>query len=145
MPGLKTIARAWMDDVEEYCNVSRYVEEVSAERTLFNLRVREFRRARPWLMQDLRTGEHLSYQHPANGSVLFFGVRHAPDGSEQILFVANMEGAPRTIVPTDLPIPDLPRSEWRIALATPGADVRRADQPQTLQDSEGVVFTHKTK
>jgi hypothetical protein len=141
---LKTIARAWMDDVHELCNVSRYTDELDAERTGFNLEVREFRRARPWLMQDLRAIEHLGYRHPTNGSVLFFGLRQAPGGSEHVLFVANMEGAPATIVPTDLPVPDLPRTDWQIALTTPGLRVQRHDQPLTLHDSEGVVFTHAT-
>jgi hypothetical protein len=145
IPRLKTIARAWMDDVHEYCNVSRYTDELDAERALFNLAVREFRRARPWLMRNLHPGEHLNYQHPPNGSVFFFGLREAPDGSEHVLFVANMEGAPRTVVPQDLPIPDLPQSGWQTALVTPGARVQRADQPVTLHNSEGVVFTQTTK
>ncbi|MGD9030548.1 MAG: glucosylglycerol hydrolase, partial [Anaerolineae bacterium] len=90
-------------------------------------------------------GEHFSYAHPAEGTVLFYGLRQAPDGDEDLLFVANMEGAPRTVVPADLPIPNLPRSAWELALATPGARVRRVDQRATLRDSEGVVFTRHTR
>jgi hypothetical protein len=145
LPRLKAIARAWMDDVHAYANVSRYADEIDVERAGFYLAVREFRRARPWLMQNVRPGEHFSYEHPAEGTVLFYGLRQAPDGDEDLLFVANMEGAPRTVVPADLPIPNLPRSAWELALATPGARVRRVDQRATLRDSEGVVFTRHTR
>ncbi len=138
---LKTIARAWMDDVHEYCNVSHYADELDPERTRFNLTVREFRRARPWLMNDLRPDEHLAYQHPTNGTVLFYGLRRAPHDSEQILFVANMEGAPRSVIPLNLSLPDLPRDGWRLALATPDLDAVRVEQEVELHDSQGVVFT----
>lgn len=140
IPRLKTIARAWMDDVYEYSNVSRYADDVETERTRFNLAVREFRRARPWLRQDLGPGERVAYQHPTEGTVLFYGLRRSPDGDERILFMANMEGAPRAVVPIELPMPDLPRSGWQVVLTTPRLRVRGADQPVTLRDSEGVVF-----
>jgi hypothetical protein len=143
VPVLKEIARAWMDDVHEICNVSHYVEQVSAEGSDFNLRVREFRRQRPWLRANLREGETFDRQRPTDGSVLFFGLRRSPDDAEQLLFVANMEGAPRTLTPLALPIPDLPQEGWEIALVAPGTEVAGADQPLTLEDSQGVVFVRR--
>lgn len=139
-PVLKTIARAWMDDVFDYCNVSRWEHDLDGERTHFNLRVREFRQERPWLTNNLREDEFFNYRHPSDGSVVFYGLRRAPDNSEQVLFVLNMEGAPCTLTPTDLPISGLPAGGWQLALATPGVTIEQADQPVTLKNSQGVVF-----
>lgn len=136
---LKVIARAWMDDVHELCNVAHYMDDVDAAQAAYNLAVREFRRQRPFLRQNFTPQDHFAYQHPTAGTVLFYGLRHAPDG-EQILFLANMEGAPRTLTPLDLPIPNLSHEGWQVALATPGLAVTAVDHPLTLHDSEGVVF-----
>lgn len=139
---LKTVARAWMDDVHDYCNVAHYVERVEAGQSNFNLAAREFRRRRPWLMANLRphAGEHFDYLHPSNGSILFYGLRVAPNNGEQVLFIANMEGAPRALTPVSLPIPDLSKSGWQPALTTPGLAVEAAEQPVTLRNSQAVVF-----
>jgi hypothetical protein len=138
---LKSIASAWMDDVHDYCNVDRYADELDAQRTGFNLRVRAFRRARPWLMVGLGPDEAFDYLRPCDGSVIFYGLRRAPDDGEQVLFVANMEGEPRAVEPLELPIADLPGEGWRVALATPGLKVVSAAKAVELANSEGVVFT----
>lgn len=138
---LKTIARAWMDDVHDFCNVAYYRDRVEPQRAEYNRRVRAFRRARPWLMDNLRDDDHFTYLHPVDGSVVFTCWRHAPDDTEQVLFVANMEGAPRTVTPAELPIPGLPLHGWEVALVTPGLSVAGIDAPLALRDSEGVVFT----
>ena len=54
--------------------------------------------------------------------------------------MANMEGAPRTIVPRELPLPNLVQTTWKIALATPGLPVSAANQQLTLHNSQGAVF-----
>jgi hypothetical protein len=54
-----------------------------------------------------------------------------------------MEGAPRTLTPLALPIPDLPQEGWEIALVAPGTEVAGADQPLTLEDGQGVVFVRR--
>jgi hypothetical protein len=137
---LKRIARAWMEDVHDLCNVSHYVDNLAPEQTHFNRSAREFRRARPWLAQDLGDADCLAYLHPADGTVLFHGLRYALDGNEQILFLANMEGAPCSVVPTALPIPGLPQDGWRLALAAPGVEAEGADRAIRLRDGHGVVF-----
>lgn len=139
---LKQFARAWMEDVHEYCNVSHFVEEVNPQRAEYNLQLREFRRARPWLLENLESGELLDYLHPTDGTALFYGLRKSPDGSEQLFFIANMEGAPCTLNPLELPIPTLSKNGWSVALATPGLNVTAIDQPLTLKDSQGVVFVN---
>jgi hypothetical protein len=57
-----------------------------------------------------------------------------------VLFVANMEGAPRQIRFTDLPVPNLADSGWTLALKTPDLPTTAFDQAVTLHDSRGVVF-----
>jgi hypothetical protein len=91
-------------------------------------------------MDDLRPAEHFDHYHPCDGTVLFYGLRRAPDDSEQVLFVANMEGAPRTLKPISVPIPGLPQDRWQLALSSPGLEARDVDQTTTLRDSQGVVF-----
>jgi hypothetical protein len=138
---LKGIARAWMDDVYALCNVAHYAEQVDPTRARFNREVRGFRRARPWLRENLRPAEYFDRRRPADGSVLVYGLRRAPDGGELVLFVANMEGAPCTVTPTALPIPELPATGWSVALVAPGTQVTDAGEPLTLHDSQGVVYT----
>ncbi len=141
---LKQFARAWMDDVHEYCNVAYWQDGVNPEQAAFNLAVRQFRRERPYLQQNLGKGEQFGYLYPTDGAMLVYGLRRAPDGREQILFAANMEGAPKTITPTKLPLAGLPADGWQLALQTPDLAAANADQPITLQDSEGVVFIRQT-
>jgi hypothetical protein len=95
-------------------------------------------------MNDLRDNEIFDHLRPCDGTVLFFGLRHAPDNREQVLFVANMEGAPRDVAPLELPIPNLPEDGWKLALATPRMEEARATQPVTLHDSQGLVFVRKS-
>lgn len=142
---LKLIARAWMDDVHEICNVSRHANSVDPDQAEFNLAVREFRRARPWLRENLRAEDHVDYVHPAEGTALFHGLRHAPDWQEQVLFVANMEGEPLTVVPEALPVPTMPRGAWFPTLVAPGVEVESANQPVELEDGQGVVFTRSSQ
>jgi len=142
---LKTIARAWMDDLHEYCNVSHYQERVEAGQSNFNFALRQFRRQRPWLRDNLSTKDYFNYLHPTEGSVVFFGLRHAPNNHEQILFVANMEGAPYEVIPTTLPAPNLPADGWQPALATPGLPVEAAGKPLALENSQGVIFTRQAE
>ena len=138
---LKTIARAWMDDVHDYCNVSHWQDNVDPIRSQYNHSLRQFRRQRPWLQQNLSPTDHFAYLHPTNGSILFYGLRTAPNGRQQLLFLANMEGAPLTITPTALPIPNLPQTDWQPTLASPHLPATPAHQPLTLADSQGIVFT----
>ena len=139
---LKQVARAWMDDNHEFCNVSRYENRLKQQQTGYNLALRDFRRAHSWLKENLRDDDHFAYRHPVDGSMILYGLRHAPDG-EQLLFIANMEGAPDTLTPIDLPIEGLAQDGWRVLLQTPELIKVEATKPLTLRDSEGVVFGRK--
>jgi hypothetical protein len=139
-PVLKTIARAWMDDVHDYCTVARHADDLDAARAARNLEVREFARARPWLVDDLREGEMFERIRPTDGSVTFYGLRGDPDDGETLLFVANLEGASRTLTPVDLPVPGLSRDGWELVLATRGLDHARAGEPVELGNGSAVLF-----
>ncbi|MGL4608501.1 MAG: glucosylglycerol hydrolase [Trueperaceae bacterium] len=136
---LKDIARAWMDDLHDYCNLSHYVDGLEPARVRSQRTVREFRGSRPWLRQDFGKQDVLNYLHPSDGSIVFYGLRQSPDNKEQVLFIANMEGAPCTLTPLELHA-GLTATNWKLALAT-NATTAHVDKPLTLNDSEGVVFT----
>lgn len=142
--GLKQIARAWMNDLHEYCNVSHHTERVNPKQVTYNQQVRDFRRQRPYLRDNFGPQDQLDYLHPTEGTVLFFGLRHSPDKREQVLFVANMEGAPREVTPLELPLAGLAQEGWQVALVTPGLSEMPPTRPWILRDSEGVVFTRQS-
>jgi hypothetical protein len=137
---LKQVARAWMDDVHDYCNVSHHLHNVDGTQTTLQRKTREFRFARAWLREDFSNKDTLSYRHPSDGTILFYGLRHSPDGHEQVLFIANMEGAPCEVAPLNLDLPHLADGDWQLALSTPKLKAVKAQQPLLLKDSEGVVF-----
>mgnify|MGYP006269202045 CR=1 FL=1 len=138
---LKKISKAWMEDVAEYCNISNHWEVPTEEQTSFNLKLRRFRLQRPWLSNNLKEQEFFNYEHPCQGTVLYYGLRQAPDNDEQLLFIANMEGTPVTVVPEELEIPNLKSHDWEVAIATPGLSDAAVDEAITLENSQGIVFS----
>jgi len=139
---LRAIARAWMDDMHDFCNVISYLEHLGEAQTGFMLDLRRFRAAHPWLRRNLAPGDHFDYLAPTDGTVAFRTLRTGPDGT-QIFALIHMEGQP---LPERDPLafddlPGLGGGGWSLRLATPpiGADYRGG--PLTLRDSMGVVFT----
>ncbi len=139
--GLKTIARAWMDDMHDYANITRWVWRLEPALTGYNLAVREFRRQRPWLRDDLGPNDVFDYLRPVDAHAVFVSLRHAPDGGGQVLLVANMEGRPIDLDPTTLELPGLDPDGWHLELRTPNIGSDYLGGPITLEDSTGVVFT----
>ncbi len=139
VPALKTIARAWMDDMHDYCNVHRYIERLSPTLTGFDLQLRRFRTERPWLRHNYREGDWLTYRDPVDGNTLLRSLRTSPHGSEHIYTIVNLEGAPLGLDPTDHP--DLPRADWHVALRTPPIGSDYLGGELMLGDSMGVTFT----
>ncbi len=138
------MAHAWMDDMHALCNVSRYMADADPDQAAFNLAVRKFRRARPWLMDNLRPQDRFSYRYPSEGTIIFYGLRSAPDDREQVFFVANMEGAPRELNLSQLLETmgaDPAAQVWKLALSAPGLQVRGTSTPLTLRNGQGAVFT----
>ena len=142
---LKSVARAWMDDMHDYCNVSHYLELLGDAHTDFMLKLREFRAARPWLSSNLTPQDHFSYATPANGRVLFRSLRHGPNG-EQVYSVSHLEGKPlEEVDPLDFDVPGLREAgpEWQLVLATPPIGPDYTGGPITLSDSMGVVYVRQ--
>lgn len=138
---LKDIARAWMDDMHDYCNVSLYEANLSDEQTRFNHDLRKFRAARPWLRNNYGPGDHFDYRQPVNGTVLFTSLRNGPNG-EQVFMVAHMEGGPAIdIDPLGLDVPGLDGDTWNVALRTPPIGSDYIGGPITLTDSMGILYT----
>lgn len=138
---LKEIARAWMDDMHDYCNVTGYLDHLGDAQTRFMLSLREFRLARPWLRRNFGPDDHFDYRTPTDGSVVFRSVRRGPDG-EQVYALMHMEGQPvGAFDPLAEPVPGLEGGGWRLALASPpiGADYEGGEI--VLRDGMGLVFT----
>ncbi|QIK40434.1 glucosylglycerol hydrolase [Pontivivens nitratireducens] len=142
---LKDIARAWMDDMHEYCNVARHHAGLSATQTHFNHQLREFRRDRPWLRDNLGERDRFDYRRPVDGTVLFTSLRHAPDG-EQVFMVAHMEGGETgEFDPLRLPIQGLEGFGWEVALRTAQVGSDFIGGPLSLHDSMGLVYTRRPR
>jgi hypothetical protein len=137
---LKTIARAWMDDMHDYCNVAGYLDRLSEAQTRFNLSLREFRRARPWLRGNFGPRDRFAYAQPVDGTVLYTAFRHGPDG-EQVYAVMHMEGAEtEAFDPLTLDPQAAAAEGWRVALASPSIGPDYRGGPLRMHDSMGVVF-----
>ncbi len=140
---LKEIARAWMDDMHEYCNVVHSLSSLEPTQSAFMLALRNFRRARPWLCRNYGPKDHFDYLRPLEGRTVFTSLRHGPDG-EQVYSVMHMEGKPtHEIDPLQLDIPGIDGFGWDLALRTPDIGNDYIHGPITLRDSMGLVFTRK--
>jgi hypothetical protein len=143
LSALKRIARAWMDDMHDYCNVATYLDRLSDAQTAFTFALREFRRSRPWLRRNLGPRDVFGYRQPVNGVVLFTSLRHGPDG-EQVFMIAHMEGGPvDDLDPLTLPIEGLHGGGWQVALRTPPIGTDYLGGPLTLHDGMGVLYTRR--
>ncbi len=141
--GLKAIARAWMDDMHDHCNVSGYLAHLSDAQTAFMLDLREFRRARPWLRGNLGPRDVFEHRRPVNGTALFSALRHGPDG-EQVFMLAHLEGGETAeFDPLDLPVAGLAGDDWRVALRTPAIGADYLGGPLTLRDGMGLILTRR--
>ena len=139
VPALKRIARAWMDDMHEYCNVANSLSHLDPAQTGFMRRLRTFRQANAWLRHNFGPNDRFDYVSPIAGRTIFTSLRHAPDG-RQVYAVCHMEGTPMEAVdPLDL-LPGLGRDGWSVGLRTPGIAKSYAGGPVALHDSTGLLF-----
>ncbi len=137
---LKAIARAWMDDMHEYCNVSHSLSSLDGVQTAFMFELRKFRRANRWLRHNFGPQDHFDYLKPIDGRTVFASLRHAPDGA-QVFSLTHMEGgATAEMDPMQLDVPGL-GGGWHLALRTPGIGEDYIGGPLVLRDSMGLVFT----
>lgn len=138
---LKDIARAWMDDMHEYCNVSHAVSALDPAQTGFMRELREFRLANPWLRASFTAADHFRYVEPIDGRTLFSAYRRAPEGGE-LFAVAHMEGVETGDVdPLEL-LPDgITKENWYVRLRSPQIGRIYGGGPIILKDSFALVFT----
>jgi hypothetical protein len=143
---LEAYADAWMADVYEFANLSHWQADQDDERTGFDLAVREFRHERPWLRRDVDFDrEAFGYRHPSNGTILYYALRASPDGDEQVLFAANMEGVPVDVSPAILDGMieglDVAGDDWSVAITAPGVTRRYDGSGFTVDNGQAVVWT----
>ncbi|MEM7737344.1 MAG: glucosylglycerol hydrolase [Deinococcota bacterium] len=136
---LARYARAFMDDLYEYCNVSHYQDSLNLDQCAFNMALRNFRRQHPWLADNLRSDEILA-KRVDDGTTLVYAVRLSEDSSEQVVLLANMEGEPVTVVPREVLPESVEPDGWQVAVAAPGVKVSDLHTAVYLKDSEGVLF-----
>ncbi|PTX54956.1 putative glycoside hydrolase-like family 5 (GHL5) protein [Litoreibacter ponti] len=140
---VKAVARAWMDDMHEYCNVSHSLPHLDAAQLDFALDIRNFRRARPWLRDNYGPKDHFDYLKPIDGRTVFTSLRHGPDG-EQVFTILHMEGGETSVIePLTQSIPGIEGTGWTLALRTPGIGPEYQSGPIVLKDSMGLVYTRK--
>ena len=138
---LKDIARAWMDDMHEYCNVTNAVSGLDERQTQFMLDLRNFRRQRPWLRRNFGARDQFDYVQPIDGRTVFTSLRHGPDG-EQVFTITHMEGGETAdFDPLRLGIPGIGGAGWVCSLRTPNIGSDYISGPIVLRDSMGLVFT----
>lgn len=141
---LKEFAKAFMEDAHEICNVWKHVEHLNPEQTAYNLALRRFRHANPWLQANLEGLDRFNRIHDDERTI-FYGLRTEPQeavspSAQQIAMVAHMGGAPTQVTLGDWLQLDL--SEWRVAIASPG--VNFGEKPSLgafeLLDSQAVLL-----
>ncbi len=141
IPKLKAFALMFMEDCYEACNVSRDEAHLSPEQTAFNRSLREFRRSRPWLRENLSGGDRFNRISEEKQS-LFYGWRANPEQpEEQVVMAAHMGGEPLTVTLGDWLQLDL--SEWKVAIASPGLQESGAIDDLRLfelKDSQAVLL-----
>jgi hypothetical protein len=137
---LKAFARAWMDDMHDYCNVSNSTPSLDPDQAAFCLDVRNFRRARPWLRENYGPKDRFDYLQPIAGRTVFTALRHGP-GGEQIFSVGHMEGKETDeFDPLTLPVEGIQGSGWRLALRTPSIGHDYEGGPIVLRDATSLVY-----
>ncbi len=137
---LKTIARAWMDDMHEYCNVVHSLSHLDSAQTAFMRRLREFRKEHGWLRRNFGESDSFRYLEPIDGRTVFAAHRHGPDGME-LFALCHMEGGPTDeIQPLEL-LPESSRTgPWKLVLRSPNIGEEYTGGPIELKDSMGLVF-----
>ena len=132
------MGEAFQADVAEICKIHRYAEQQDATLAEFNLKLRLYRQANPWLIQNpvndfnkdffmrnmiVNGGKHLGSFFSDKGDVmnantLYYGWRTAPEQSKQVAFIGNMEGKPLAKLALRLYLPD--PGPWKVIAKAPG-------------------------
>lgn len=139
---LKDFAKAFMEDAHEMSNVWLQEKVINPEQTAFNLALREFRRANPWLQHNLTETDRFN-RIQEDETTLFYGLRRATiDADYEVAMVAHMTGEPFTVTLGDWLQLDL--EEWQIAIASPGVKIEDLSKFE-LRDSQAVLLEKRMK
>jgi hypothetical protein len=140
---LKDFAKAFMEDAHEICNVWLQADVIDPEQVAFNLALRQFRQANPWLHGNL-TGLDRFNRISTDQQTVFYGLRSAPPeqpaSAQQVILIAHMGGEPITLNGADLLQIDL--ADWQVAIASPGVQLDGVDEVRSLQlsDSQAILL-----
>ncbi len=135
---MKAFALAFMEDARDLCLVPKYEATLDAKQTRFNLVLRRYRQANPWLTQnpinDLtrdffnrkilpngakNTGAFFSDKGDiVNANTIYYGWRTSPDNRKQVFLLANMEGKPLARLSLSDFLPHA--GPWQVVTASPG-------------------------
>jgi hypothetical protein len=137
---LKNFAIMFMEDCYQVCNVSQYENKLDAVQTQFNYTMREFRRDRPWLGENMGKKDLFDRINKEDRSV-FYGVRYAPDQTEGVALIAHLEGEPITLDVFDLL--GLKPKQWQIAIAHPELNTDNLSE-LALNQSQALLLTKST-
>ena len=138
---LKAIARAWMDDMHDYCNVAHAAGALDPTQTGFMRGLRDLRADNAWLRSNFGPDDDFRYLEPVEGRTVFASYRKGPKGQE-IFALSHLEGLPTTELD---PLSLLPKSvtfeKWQLKLRSPGIGEDYLGGPITLKDSMALVYT----
>ncbi|ACB52584.1 unknown [Crocosphaera subtropica ATCC 51142] len=142
---LKEFAKAFMEDAHELSNVWLHQENLDSEQVAYNLALRRFRQANPWLRHNLKESDRFNQiQDPEK--TLFYGVRYGDveEDTESepygVAMIAHMRGEPMTVKLGEWLELDL--DQWQIAIASPGLKIDDLTAFE-LHDSQAVLLEKK--
>jgi hypothetical protein len=146
---LKDFAKNFMEDAHEMCNVWLQQDVLDPEQVAFNLALRRFRQANPWLQQNLSNLDRFNRIN-TDDQTIFYGLRAAPErdghpSSRQVAMVAHMGGDPLTVTLGDWLQVDL--EEWRVVIASPQVNISTDSaslRAFELSDSQAVLLERTT-
>jgi hypothetical protein len=133
---LKNFALMFMEDCYQVCNVSQYEPKLDPMQTQFNYSLREFRRSRPWLGENMSKND-LFERIDEEGRNVVYGVRHSADKTEGVALIAHLEGEPITLDVFDLL--GIKPKQWQIAIASPNFNTDDLSQ-LTLNQSQALLL-----
>ncbi len=146
---LKEFAKNFMEDGHEMCNVWLQQDVIDPQQVAFNLSLRRFRKANPWLRENLSNLDRFN-RISTDAQTVFYGLRTAPTdkdqmSKQQVAMVAHMGGDPLTITLGDWLQIDL--EEWKVVISSPNIQLENMAEslPQSfeLKDAQALLLERR--
>nr|WP_254217088.1 glucosylglycerol hydrolase [Synechococcus sp. CCY 9618] len=150
---LKAFALRFMEDMHGACNIWRHEDRVKPEQATYNLALRQFRHARPWLRENLAGSDDRLDLLTTPATTIFYGLRRPPlqgeeavpppgfGGGSAVALVAHMGGEAMAIRLPEL-FPDQ-TAGWSLRLGSPGLEISAGQllgEPIILEDSQALLL-----